>query len=87
MEKLKIFESKLARLALVGGMGALALVGCSGQHNPPTEQEVQDGVEYIQITRPDGTPMECVMYAEEGSSGYAGYSWFSLDCDWDTESR
>lgn len=65
------------------GLGILALSGCAeGDHTAPTKEEVQEGAEYIEMRRPDGSTMDCVLYSARGKEGYSGFSWFALDCDW-----
>jgi hypothetical protein len=62
------------------------LSGCSsGHYQRPGIEEIKRDSTFFEMERPDGVIMPCLMYAERGTEGYAGFAWFDIDCDWDIE--
>ncbi len=63
-------------------VGVLVVAGIAcGQIDNPTPSEVQRDLELNQFKLPDGRIVLCIFYSRKGGDGY---SWFSLDCDWDS---
>lgn len=83
MERLSI--RRMVTATTVALTGALALGACAeGKADAPSIEDVRESVEYVEMRRPDGTPMNCLFYAEKGvgGGGHTSYSWMVLDCDW-----
>ncbi len=82
-------SSNWLRNTVVAGClgGAALLAGCStyeGQKEPPTIEEIKANGEFFDMTKPDGTEMECWAYSSRGDGSYGeSPSWFSVTCDWD----
>ncbi len=80
MEKLNL--KKIIGLSAIGA-GVLAMSGCAGTYTEPTNEQLQKDGQFFELERPDGSKMDCWSYSASGSSGYAGYSWLTVTCDWD----
>lgn len=59
---------RVVGLVTAVSIGGSILEGCSaGQAAPPTIKKIQQDSHFFEMTRPNGTKMECVEY---GGSGY-----------------
>ncbi|HKR81805.1 MAG TPA: hypothetical protein VJR27_02275 [Candidatus Saccharimonadales bacterium] len=70
-------------LAAAMASGALLLSAC-GQTTPPTPENVQSEIQYVQLPNvktPKGEPVKCVLYANGSRNTQDSHSWFALTCD------
>ena len=77
---------KLIRPALLACLLVLGLAAC-GASNPPSvnDGDIPSQLDVIQVDRPDGEVMNCVVFQQNEGGYHEGYGWFGISCDWGLE--
>ncbi len=62
------------------GILVIASIAC-GQKDNPTISEIQQDLKLVELKLPNDKTILCIHFSRRGNGGY---SWFALDCDWDS---
>lgn len=79
-----ILRAPLTR-AVALAAGVLLLASC-GQTNPPSTEDVNEGIEFFElegVTAADGGPVNCALYGSDSYGTSQSKSWFGFVCDFE----
>ncbi len=69
---------------MCGALTIAAVTAACGQTDPPTPEQVKEGMQYFEyndVKAANGEPLRCVLYGSESSMSNDSKSWFGLSCD------
>lgn len=74
----------IGALCVVMALMPLAVACGTGTHDAPSLETLQKDSRIVEFRLSDGRSLTCLFYSSDGVSGYQGYSWLVLDCDWES---